>query len=100
MEINVYDVLVFEDEHGNIYQDCVCSKELSATYVACNENEEDEYFTQIECNNFLVNLDTNGVIFNITTSKDYECSYGNKSYKLKEIWTRTDEDTFKKVWSE
>lgn len=96
LEFNVYDMLVFEDEDGSIYQDCVCSIERNAVFAACDENEEDEYFTDIVCNNFTISLDSLGSIYSIETNSD---GISVQKYKLKEIWTRVNEDTYKKVWS-
>lgn len=80
IDINMYDMLVFEDENGNIYQDCVC--EISKNV---------QYGKHIKCNYTDIYFNTNGYIERITVGS-------NLNYKLKEIWTRVDEDTYKKTW--
>lgn len=97
-QINVYDMLVFEDEASSIYQDCVCSITNDPVYIATNEDEIDEYFHTVICNNTTVHLDSDYQILNIVWN-DIN-SYNTHTLKLKEIWTRTDEDTYKKVWED
>jgi len=96
MEFNIYDMLVFEDESGSIYQDCVCEIENNPVYVACTEDEEDEYFHTVICNQFEIHLDSEYDIFKI--ERNNEGTFNKHEYNLKQIWTRTDEDTYKKVW--
>lgn len=98
MEFNVYDMLVFEDEDENIYQDCVCEISDGTVYIASSEDEYNkiiEYSKIIECNDFALYFDCNGTLCNIDTNRFAD----EHKYKLKEIWTRVDEDTYKKVWS-
>lgn len=91
MEINVYDMLVFEDEDGNIYQDCVC----------CLAKQGQLYtnYPSVVCNDFCFGVKDKEEITGIESIKNYHFNYGH-TYKLKEIWTRVDKDTYKKVWSE
>lgn len=91
--IEIYSMLVFEDANGNIYQDCVHSIDSS----------------DIKTYNRRIIM-TNCFELVIDTSTDSVTSiYGNDDYydvartlKLKEVWSRTDEDTYKKkyVWSD
>jgi len=80
-QINVYDMLVFEDESGSIYQDCVCAIGRVAGRVET-----------IECNQIKIVLNKDGEIDFI------EDRFKRRNHHLKEIWTRTDEDTYKRVW--
>jgi len=81
MNFEIYDMLVFEDESGSIYQDCVCSVGLVGGRVET-----------IECNQIKI-------VLNKDENIDFiEDRFKRRNYYLKEIWTRTDENTYKKVY--
>ena len=84
MEIKVYDMLVFEDKDGNIYQDC----------VICLATEKD---SRIGLNGYTFEMNE---YYDVTSFYVEDGDYGRfiNNIKLKEIWTRTDETTYKKVW--
>lgn len=85
LNINVYDILVFEDQNGSIYQDCVCRIEKGTIYGV----------KTIHCNTTVVfSAGDNSYCF---YTKDNNIKVRGK---LKEVWSRVDEDTYKKVWSE
>ena len=94
--IDVDDILVFENEAGDVYKEFVCEIERSGI-AAYDDGEEDEYFTDIRCANFNVGLDSLNEV-------DYvECLLyeggEHHEYSIKEIWKRTDDDTYRRVWS-
>lgn len=89
MKINVSDMLVFEAENGSIYQDCVDS------INNCDVKKYNRSVVFTNCFRLVVDVSTNSVI-DIYGNGDYEDVAS--TLKLKEIWTRTDEDTYKKVW--
>lgn len=89
MNINVYDMLVFEDENGSIYQDCV--------YAIDNEVLKQYDRIVIRANRFYIIIEDDEVFTIVDTNKYFN---NTDAYYLKEIWTRTDENTYKKVWSE
>ena len=89
LEFNVYDMLVIEDENGSIYQDCVTriSKWKDNIYI-------------VEGDRFVINSDslevTDGYMqdrYIIKRDTTIE-----RTYTLKEIWTKFTDNTYKKIW--
>lgn len=95
MTFNIYDMLVFEDQAGSIYQDCVCKIERQPIEVDYTDAGNDCYFTNIICNNVVITLDDCGSLISINPSTDL---WYDHSLNLKEIWTKTSDNTYEKVW--
>lgn len=88
LDINVNDMLVFEDEYGNIYRDHIDAINKYPVNMGVSEYCHCTY-TEIACNNFVLKLDDLDFIFDI----HMDCAViDTHKYKLKQIWTRTDED--------
>ena len=86
-------MIVIEDENGSIYQDCVC--EIIKDKLG-NRN--------VICNRFIINCkDLNVIEGNYVDGEIYLYDYMDESniskFTLKEVWSRVNDDTYKKIWS-
>lgn len=92
MEINVYDMLIFEDKAGSIYQDCVCDIVNRPWDIEINTN----------CFTLHIDVDKTKIIDIITRSIIDDRAEGYKRYRndltLKEVWSRTQSHTYRKVY--
>ena len=93
LDFNIYDMIVIEDENGSIYQDCVC--EIIKDKLG-NRN--------VICNRFIINCkDLNVIEGNYVDGEIYLYDYMDESniskFTLKEVWSRVNDDTYKKIWS-
>jgi len=84
-EFNVYDIIVFKNKDGDIYQDCICAVEKPNIYGV----------TLAYCNSTHIAADKNGPVWGWYIDDKGIHSHGN----IIEVWRRSDEGTYKKVWS-
>lgn len=90
LEFNIYDMLVFEESDGSIYQDCVQSiAKYDSMFDIVPFIIDYEYDEVVRCCNFRIDL-YQGKIKQIINFQKFDG-------KLIEIWTKTDEDTYKRV---
>lgn len=83
-DIHVYDVLVFKDACGSIYQDCVQTITKDALYNT----------HMIRCNNTQVFFGDSGFLSAWVVGSDAIETRGD----LIEVWTRADENTYTCFW--
>ena len=83
-DINVYDMLVFKDACGSIYQDCVQTITKDALYNT----------HMVRCNNTQVFFESSGFLSAWYVDNDAIETRGD----LVEVWTRSDENTYTCFW--
>jgi len=83
-DINVYDMLVFKDACGSIYQDCVQAITKDALHN----------IHMIRCNNTKVFFKNSGFLSAWYIDNDAIETRGD----LVEVWTRLDENTYTCLW--